>query len=519
MLKEVLVPDIGAYSNVSVIEVAVSVGDVIEIDTTLITLETDKAALEVPAPFGGIVKTVDIKVGDKVSQGSLILTVETKETRETAIDKELSVVEEIQPIDVKETLSKETREVLVPDIGAYSNVPVVEVAVSVGDVIEVDTALVTLETDKAALEVPAPFGGIVKTVDVKIGDKVSQGSLILTVETNGNSVPLALLNTHGAQDVIAVIPLPKDEVQNNNTGRQGIVHAGPGVRRFARELGVDLKLVKGLGPKNRILKQDVQTYVKTELTRAKGGNSGFVVAPWPQLDFAKFGQISREPLSRIKKLSGTYLHRNWVMVPHVTQFDEADITELEQFRKEQQSLAEQQGVKLTPLVFIMKAVVASLKAFPIFNASLDENAGELILKKYFHIGVAVDTPNGLVVPVVRDVEKKGLFQLAKELAEWGTRARGGLLTAQDMQGSSFSISSLGGIGGTAFTPIINVPDVAILGVSKARMQPVYEEEAFKPRLLLPLSLSYDHRVIDGAEAARFITFLAKQLADIRQLLL
>ena len=430
------------------------------------------------------------------------------------------------------------KEVLVPDIGAYSNVPVIEVFVSVGDVIEVDTALITLETDKAAMEVPAPFAGTVKEVKVKIGDKVSQGSLILTVETKDsatlNSKAKTSVNTttNGSDQLANALKedlsgTAKEPVSTNQSTAvvqelsTGVVYAGPGVRRFARELGVDLRLVKGLGPKNRILKQDVQSYVKVELSRRQSGASAanFTVAPWPQVDFAKFGPISKEPLSRIKKLSGAFLHRNWVMVPHVTQFDEADITELEQFRKEQQSLAEQQSVKLTPLAFIMKAVVASLKAFPTFNASLDEMAGELIMKKYFHIGVAVDTPNGLVVPVVRDVEKKGLFQLAKELAEWGIKARGGLLTAQDMQGSCFSISSLGGIGGTAFTPIINVPDVAILGVSKAQTKPIYEEGTFKPRLLLPLSLSYDHRVIDGAEAARFLTFLAKQLTDIRQLLL
>jgi pyruvate dehydrogenase E2 component (dihydrolipoamide acetyltransferase) len=318
----------------------------------------------------------------------------------------------------------------------------------------------------------------------------------------------------------------KGEDQKGGIRTEGIVHAGPGVRRFARELGADLARIGGSGPKSRILKSDVQAYVKNILYQVQSGsfnagsNTGSIsVAPWPQVDFAKFGEISKEPLSRIKKLSGSFLHRNWVMVPHITQFDEADITELEQFRKAQQSLAEVQRVKLTPLVFIMKAVVAALKEFPWFNASLDANGAELILKKYFHIGVAVDTPNGLVVPVVRDVDQKGLFQLAKELGEISQKARNGQLTAQEMQGSSFTISSLGGIGGTAFTPIINVPDVAILGVSKAQIKPVYESGEFKPRLLLPLSLSYDHRVIDGAQGARFITFLVKQLSDIRRLLL
>jgi len=336
-------------------------------------------------------------------------------------------------------------------------------------------------------------------------------------------LPLAGEEKGEERSLISLPPVPGGGAQRTGGGS---LHAGPGVRRFARELGVDLSRVPGTGPKNRILKHDIQTYVKGELQRTQSGvvsggavGGGLSVAPWPQIDFAKFGEITREPLSRIKKLSGSYLHRNWVMVPHITQFDEADITELEQFRKNQQTLAEQQGVKLTPLVFIMKAVTATLKAFPSFNASLDGNGAELIFKKYFHIGVAVDTPNGLVVPVVREVDQKGLFQLAKELGEISAKARAGQLTAQDMQGSTFSISSLGGIGGTAFTPIINVPDVAILGVSKAQIKPVYEAGEFKPRLLLPLSLSYDHRVIDGAEAARFITFLVKQLSDIRRLLL
>lgn len=438
------------------------------------------------------------------------------------------------------------KEVLVPDIGSYSNVEIIEISVSIGDVIKADETLMTLETEKATLELPAPFAGVVKTVHVKVGDKVSEGSLIVTVEIAGEEIPpnppfaKGGITTESATKVEdkkieiqkiedkKVVPtsqnIPPSPLMKGGIITGGIVHAGPGVRRFARELGADLSRIGGSGPKNRILKLDVQTYVKNALSQLQSGASqsgmgGMSVAPWPQVDFAKFGEISKEPLSRIKKLSGSFLHRNWVMVPHITQFDEADITELEQFRKAQQLLAEAQGVKLTPLVFIMKAVVATLKEFPWFNASLDANGAELILKKYFHIGVAVDTPNGLVVPVVRDVDQKGLFQLAKELGEISQKARSGQLTAQEMQGSSFTISSLGGIGGTAFTPIINVPDVAILGVSKAQIKPVYESGEFKPRLLLPLSLSYDHRVIDGALGARFITFLVKQLSDIRRLLL
>jgi pyruvate dehydrogenase E2 component (dihydrolipoamide acetyltransferase) len=457
------------------------------------------------------------------------------------------------------------KEISVPDIGSYQNVPVIEILVAVGDAIEKDTSLVTLETDKATMEVPAPFAGVVKTIRVKVGDKVSEGDVILSIEvevkegvnneaikekegkaaesaknepTKKAEAPLSnskveKLATEKTEKPLTTKPesaqsQPTTErsstAQNETTSSSGIAHASPGVRRFARLLGADISRVTGSGPKNRILKTDVQMYVKNELTRSQSGGtggSGFgaSIPPWPQVDFAKFGEITKEPLSRIKKLSGSYLHRNWVMVPHITQFDEADITTLEQFRKDQQALAEQQQVKLTLLPFIMKAITTTLRAFPTFNASLDASGSELILKKYFHIGVAVDTPNGLVVPVVRDVEQKGLFQLAKELGEISSKARAGQLSGPDMQGSSFSISSLGGIGGTAFTPIINVPDVAILGVSKAQIKPVFEEGEFKPRLILPLSLSYDHRVIDGAEGARFITYLVKQLSDIRRLLL
>lgn len=435
------------------------------------------------------------------------------------------------------------KEIVVPDIGSYTNVPVIEVLVAVGDIIRKDSGLITLETDKATLEVPAPFGGIVKSLLIKVGDKVSEGTVVITVETEEGTADVSnvskstpetnqktqanQVNTPVAEAKLTTTPTtPIPSLTESKSTSPSMSHAGPGVRRFAREFGADITRISGSGPKNRILKADVQAYIKAELTRSQsgasaagGGGLGLNLPPWPQMDFSKFGEISKEPLSRIKKLSGTYLHRNWVMVPHITQFDEADITALEQFRKDQQSLAEQQKVKLTLLPFIMKAVATTLKAFPTFNASLDAGGSELILKKYFHIGVAVDTPDGLVVPVVRDVDQKGLFQIAQELGEISSKARAGQLTAQDMQGSSFSISSLGGIGGTAFTPIINVPDVAILGVSKAQIKPIYEKEEFKPKLQLPLSLSYDHRVIDGAEGARFITYLVKQLSDIRRLLL
>jgi pyruvate dehydrogenase E2 component (dihydrolipoamide acetyltransferase) len=420
------------------------------------------------------------------------------------------------------------KEIRVPDIGNYSGVSVIELLVSVGDLIEVDTSLIALETDKASLEVPSPYKGIIKSLNIKLGDKVSAGDVILTVEDAEQAATVSepVIEKLPEKEESKAVPIEARTVVTEPLplvpASLTTLHASPGVRRFARELGADLNQVQGTGPKNRILKIDIQKYVKAQLSKTQshestGANLG--LAPWPQVDFARFGEISIEPLSRIKKLSGSFLHRNWVMVPHVTQFDEADVTELEKFRKEQQALLEKEGVKLTILAFIMKAVVAALRAFPNFNASLSPDGSQLIKKNYFHIGVAVDTANGLVVPVVRNVEQKGLLKLAKELAEISHRARLGQLTAEDMQGSSFSISSLGGIGGTAFTPIINVPDVAILGVSKSQIKPVYLEGEFRPRLMLPLSLSYDHRVIDGAEGARFITYLIQQLSDIRRGLL
>lgn len=408
------------------------------------------------------------------------------------------------------------KEILVPDIGSYTNVAVIEIFVKLGDRLEIESGLIVLETDKATLEIPAPMAGIVKSVHLKVGDKVSQGSSILTLETEAPPVS-------EAPEPEAIYQAAPDSGQ----GDTRIAHAGPGVRQLARELGLDLHQITGTGPKGRILKEDLQRVepsqgaadsasVNTSAASAVGGLS---IAPWPTLDYSSFGPISRMPLSRIQQLSASYLHRNWVMVPHVTHFDEADITTLEAFRKEQQPLAERQGLKLTPVVFVIKALVTALQAFPRFNASFDPNRLELVIKKYYHMGVAVDTKGGLVVPVLRDVAHKGIFQLAKELSDLSQKARDGQLKSQDLQGNSFTVSSLGGIGGTAFTPIINVPDVAILGLSKAYMKPVYEDGVFKPKLYLPLSLSYDHRVIDGAEAARFSAFLVQQLSDLKRCLL
>lgn len=436
--------------------------------------------------------------------------------------------------------------ILVPDIGEYSNVEIIGIAVKVGDTLSPEDEMITLETDKATMEIPAPKAGTVKELLVKVGDKVSKGSEILMLEVAGSSASPAPA-TAKTEAVAAPAPAieklapsvsvpaqqaprsaPAAEKRDTSAAlpSSGDVYAGPAVRRFARQLGVDLNKVSGSGRKSRIMQPDVKSYVKNALQQLNSGGSGsgLNIPAASEIDFSKFGAVEKQPLSRIQKISGTFLHRNWVTIPHVTQFDEANISELEMFRKGQKEIADKQGVKLTPIVFIMKAAVAALKQFPKFNSSLSADGAELILKQYFHIGVAVDTPNGLVVPVIRDVDQKGLFELAAELGNISKKARDGKLTAADMQGGCFTISSLGGIGGTAFTPIINAPEVAILGVSKAQQKLVYDESLsgenkFAASLMLPLSLSYDHRVIDGAEAARFTSFLVNLLADIRRLLL
>lgn len=417
------------------------------------------------------------------------------------------------------------KNITVPDIGGATDVAVIEVLVKVGDTVKVDTSLLTLESDKATMEVPSSDEGVVKELKVKVGDTVSQGSTILVLEvaegksTGATAAPAAKQESaapSATKSTPAASPAPTVAPEATMMSSSD-AHAGPVVRKIAHEFGIDLKKVPPTGPKQRILKEDILNYVKARLAQAATGGVGLPSAP--TVDFAKFGEVETQPLSRIKKLSGKNLHRNWLLVPHVTQFGEADITELEAFRVEQKAMVEKQGVKLTPLIFIMKAVASALDAFPQFNASLDASGENLILKKYVHVGVAVDTPDGLVVPVVRDVDKKGLLELAKELSVLSEKARNKQLTANEMQGGCFSISSLGGIGGTAFTPIVNVPEVAILGVSKSSLKPVYKDGQFVPRLMLPLSLSYDHRVIDGADGARFITYLSNMLSETRNLLL
>ena len=435
-------------------------------------------------------------------------------------------------------------EVTVPDIGDYKNIPVIEVFVKAGDTVKLEESLMTLESDKATMDVPSPASGVVKEVVIKPGDKVSKGTLVLKLEpvdSDAKAAPAApvtvaapVTQSAPAPAVPAAAPAarPPAPAQTSvpiDDTQQRMAHASPSVRQFARELGVDLSRVKGSGPKNRLLREDVQAYVKAALAQPHGGTGtagtgamgtlGFNLPPMPQIDFAKFGGIETKPLSRIRKLSGGFLHRNWVSIPHVTQHDETDITDLEVFRKSQSEEAKKKGVKITMLGFLLKASVVALKQFPEFNSSLSADGDSLVLKQYFHIGVAVDTPNGLVVPVLRDVDKKGLYELAQELGAVSERMRGGKIAPADVQGGCFSISSLGGLGGTMFTPIINAPEVAILGVGKASMKPVWDGTAFQPRLMLPLSLSYDHRVIDGAQGARFVSFLSQTLSDIRRLVL
>ncbi|MGI2170260.1 dihydrolipoyllysine-residue acetyltransferase [Shewanella sp. MF05960] len=540
---DVKVPDIGGDTDVSVIEVLVAVGDSIDVDTGLITLETDKATMDVPSPKAGVVKSVTVAVGDKVSEGSLVITLEVAGSASAAPAPQATapVAQTAAPVAqaAPAAVTTQVQEIHVPDIGDANDVDIIEVLVSVGDEITADQGLITLETDKATMEVPAPFAGKLVSLTVKVGDKVSQGSLIATIETT-SSAPVAQAAPAQAEAAPAV-PTPAMAASRPSTppvphhpsagvtASTGVVHASPAVRRLAREFGVDLTKVTGTGRKARILKEDVQAFVKYELSRPKataatsvaGGAGGLNVIAAPKVDFSKFGEVEEVPLSRIQKISGPNLHRNWVTIPHVTQFDEADISEMEAFRKQQNDIAAKKKAdyKITPLVFMMKAVAKTLAEFPVFNSSLSADGESLIQKKYFHIGVAVDTPNGLMVPVVRDVDKKGIIELSRELTDISIRARDGKLKSADMQGSCFTISSLGGIGGTAFTPIVNYPDVAILGVSKSEIKPKWNGKEFEPKLMLPLSLSYDHRVIDGAMAARFSVTLSGILSDIRTIIL
>ena len=554
-LIEVKVPDIGDFDQVPVIELFVKVGDTIKVDDAIATLESDKATMDVPSSAAGIVKEVLVGLGDKVAEGTVLIKVEAAGAAAAApapaaaAPAPAPAAAPAAPAPVAAAAPAAGGgivEVKVPDIGDFSDVPVIELFVKVGDSIKAEDAIATLESDKATMDVPSSATGVVKEVLVQLGSKVSEGAVLIKVETgagatapapaaaapapaaSGPTTPLADGAPAAVAPVVAAAPAAAAAPSAVTLG--GKVHASPSVRAFARELGVDLAQVKATGPKNRIIQADVTAFVKgamstgvvpgkTVAAAAAVGSlgGGLDLLPWPKVDFAKFGPVETLPLSRIKKLSGANLARNWAMIPHVTQFDEADITDMEAFRKDMGNELKADGVKLTPLAFPIKAVVAALKKYPEFNASLDGD--QLVLKQYYHVGFAADTPNGLVVPVVRDADQKSLIELAQDTALLAKKAREGKLLPTEMQGGCFSISSLGGIGGTAFTPIINAPEVAILGVSKSEIKPKWDGQAFAPRLMLPLSLSYDHRVIDGAAAARFNVYFASLLADFRRIVM
>ncbi|MEQ4626534.1 pyruvate dehydrogenase complex dihydrolipoyllysine-residue acetyltransferase [Providencia manganoxydans] len=520
-LKEVAVPDIGG-DEVEVTEIMVKVGDSVTEEQSLITVEGDKASMEVPAPFAGTVKEIKIAAGDKVKTGSLIMVFEVAGAAPVAASAPAAAPAAPAAAAIKD--------VNVPDIGG-DEVEVTEVMVKVGDSVSAEQSIITVEGDKASMEVPAPFAGTVKEIKIATGDKVKTGSLIMTFEVAGAAPAAAPAPAASAPAPAASAPAPAAapakaaDNKNEFVENDAYIHATPVIRRLAREFGVNLAKVKGTGRKGRILREDVQAYVKDAVKRAEspaaagGGLPGML--PWPKVDYSKFGEVEEVELGRIQKISGANLSRNWVMIPHVTLMEEVDTTEVEEFRKQQNKEAEkkQLGVKITPLVFVMKAVARALEEMPRFNSSISEDAQRLFLKKYINIGIAVDTPNGLVVPVFKDVNKKGIMELSRELGEVSKKARAGKLTAADMQGGCFTISSLGGIGTTGFAPIVNAPEVAIMGLSRSAIKPVWNGSEFVPRLMLPMSLSFDHRVIDGADGARFITLVGQLMSDIRRLVM
>lgn len=553
-LVDIQVPDIGDFDEVGVIELLVKPGDTVKAEQSLITVESDKASMEIPSSHAGVVKEVKVAIGDKIKQGSVVLTLEVAgeaaaapaaaaPAPAAASPAPTPAAAAPAPVAAAPAAASGPVEVRVPDIGDFKDVAVIELLVKVGDTIKLEQSLFTVESDKASMEIPSPAAGVLKELKVKIGDTVNIGDLIAVLEGSG---PAAAAAPAPAAAPAAAAPAPAQAAaapapaaaavavpaHQPGTPTAGLPHASPSVRKFARELGVPLEEVKGTGTKGRISQDDVQAFTKqvmsgatqTKAQAAKapaggggGSGAGLDLLPWPKVDFSKFGTVERKDLSRIKKISGANLHRNWVMIPHVTNNDEADITELEAFRVSTNKENEKSGVKVTMLAFVIKAVVAALKKFPEFNTSLDGDT--LVYKQYYNIGFAADTPNGLVVPVLKDADKKGIMQISTEMGELAKKARDGKLGSADMQGGCMSISSLGGIGGTHFTPIINAPEVAILGLSKGQMKPVWDGKQFVPRLVLPLSLSYDHRVIDGASAARFNAYLGQVLADYRRILL
>ncbi len=534
---EIKVPDIGDYKGVPVIEVHVKVGDRVEKEQSLVTLESDKATMDVPSSHAGVVKDVKVKVGDSISEGDVVILLEDESAATTAPATSTPTLAPA-PTSTSTQTSGATLEIKVPDIGDYKGVPVIEVHVKAGDRVEKEQSLVTLESDKATMDVPSSHAGVVKEVKVKVGDAISEGDVVILLTESGASASTTAAPATKAVATPSSAPAPTSAPSTSSTNAPvaaprveaspaagGISHASPSVRKYARELGVDVIKVNGSGPKGRITQEDVQAYVKNIMTGQAASPAGAPVSaggglnllPWPKIDFSKFGETETKPLSRIQKLSAANLSRNWVMIPAVTYHEDADITDLEAFRVMTNKDNEKQGVKVTMLAFLIKAAVNALKKYPEFNSSLDGD--NLVMKKYFHIAFAADTPNGLVVPVVRNADKKGIFEIAKETGELAKLAREGKLKPDQMQGASFTISSLGGIGGTYFAPIINAPEVAILGVNKASMKPVWDGKQFVPKLICPLSLTADHRVIDGALATRFNVYLAELLADFRRVVL
>ena len=547
-IEQIKLPDVGG-EEVEIIEISVKVGDSIGEDDTIIVVETEKASMDIPAPFAGTIESLVIKAGDKIKEGDLIATLVTtasasnETVKEVAIATPAKIVEEVKTeektVEVS-TASQETtlviEDIFVPDVGGDEAVDVIEIIASVGDFLNEEDGIITLETEKATMDVPTPISGKLVEILVNAGDKVKTGSLIARIE---KTVVASTPKEVAKEEVIVKNETPAKveskvetvSVESHVTKTTGKAYASPSIRRLAREYGVDLTLVNGTGPKNRILKDDIRLYIKSVLSNPScanlttssntAGGLGFELAPLKEIDFSKFGEIEVVELSKIQKISGPSLQRNAIIIPHVTQFDEADITELEEFRKEQNTIYSKMNsdVKISPLVFAVKAVAKALRLHPNFNASLSTDGQSMIFKKYVNVAVAIDTPNGLVVPVIKDADKKGFEEIALELKELSIKAKAGKLTVNDMQGACFTISSLGGIGGTAFTPIVNAPEVAILGLSKSEFKPKYNGKEFVPRLMLPLSLSYDHRAIDGADGARFVTTLSSLLGDIRKILL
>jgi pyruvate dehydrogenase E2 component (dihydrolipoamide acetyltransferase) len=564
-LIEVKVPDIGDFKDIAVIELLVQPGQTVKAEQSLVTVESDKASMEIPSSASGVIKELRVKLGDKVSEGSPLALLEVSDGERSASSVERDQPKAGAPTAGVPTAQRSTPnaqpaagpaggvEVRVPDIGDFKDIAVIELLVKPGDVVKPEQSLITVESDKASMEIPSSAGGTVRELKVKLGDKVSQGSVIAVVDTTAGTAPSAPAVATGspppqsfpsggpeesptaappseparaAQRTVPTAALPPHEPAAPSGE---LPHASPSVRKFARELGVPLDEVKGTGPKGRITQEDVQAFTKAVMrgdtsTKAAGGAKGGAdggaalgLLPWPQVDFEKFGPVERQELGRIRRIAAANLHRNWVMIPHVTNHDEADITELEAFRVQLNKEQEKAGIKVTMLAFLIKACVAALKQFPTFNSSLDGE--QLVIKQYWHIGFAADTPNGLMVPVLKDADRKGILQISQELADLSARARGGKLSPSEMTGATFTISSLGGIGGTYFTPIINAPEVAILGVCRSTTKPVWDGRQFAPRLILPLSLSWDHRVVDGASAARFNAFLGAILADFRRTML